>query len=301
MRSATTSRSSLPAMTTDPLQDSKILRLVEIALMEDAAMGDITSEAIIPEEQLDTARFLCKTDGVIAGLDVAALVFEVCDRGITLSPSAAEGERVGRGQVVATVHGPSRGLLLGERTALNFMQRMSGIATLTRSFVDAVAGTGAHITDTRKTVPGLRALDKRAVALGGGVNHRFGLDDMVLIKDNHIAAAGGIAEAVRRCRAHLAERRLPLSIEVETTSLQQVDEALACGGVARIMLDNFPLPDMARAVERIGGRVETEASGGVTLATVRAIAETGVHFISIGALTHSATALDISLELSPHV
>jgi nicotinate-nucleotide pyrophosphorylase (carboxylating) len=238
---------------------------------------------------------------VVAGLDIAGLVFRLVDSSITLEPEVQDGARVGRGMVLGSLHGATRGILLGERTALNILQRMSGIATLTRRFVDAVAGTRARITDTRKTVPGLRALDKRAVVAGGGVNHRFGLDDMVLIKDNHVAAAGGITPAVQRCRDYLRERHIAAAIEVETTSLDEVREALACPGIARIMLDNFPVDDMKEAVRAIGRAVETEASGGVTLESVRAIAETGVDFISVGALTHSVTALDISLELSPHV
>ena len=288
-------------MSTDLVHDSRVTRLIEIALMEDASMGDLTSEAIIPEDQLSRATFLCKADGVVAGLDIAGLVFRLVDSSITLDPAVKDGANVERGMVLGSLHGATRGILLGERTALNILQRMSGIASLTRRFVDAVAGTGARITDTRKTVPGLRALDKRAVVAGGGVNHRFGLDDMVLIKDNHIAAAGGITPAVERCTAYLKEHHIAAAIEVETMTLDQVREALACQGIARIMLDNFRLNDMKEAVRLINRAVETEASGGVTLETVRAIAETGVDFISAGALTHSVTALDISLELSPHV
>jgi nicotinate-nucleotide pyrophosphorylase (carboxylating) len=209
-----------------------------------------------------------------------------------------DGSAVNPGLVLARIDGNAKGILRGERTALNFLQRMSGIATLTGRFVRAVAGTGAKITDTRKTAPGLRALDKMAVRLGGGVNHRFGLDDMVLIKDNHIVAAGGIAAAVTRCRRYLGERRVEARIEVETKNLAEVDEALSCTGVGRIMLDNFDTGTMKKAVERIGRRVEVEASGGITLDTVRTCAETGVDFISVGALTHSVKALDISLELT---
>ncbi len=197
------------------------------------------------------------------------------------------------------MEGRAKDVLRGERVALNFLQRMSGIATATRHYVDAVQGTGAKITDTRKTAPGLRALDKLAVRLGGGVNHRFGLDDMVLIKDNHIVAAGGITPAVARCLEYLEMRGLTMGVEVETTSLEQVREALACYGLTRIMLDNFPVARLKEAVELIDRRVEVEASGGITLATVRAVADTGVDFISVGALTHSVRALDISLELLP--
>jgi len=287
-------------MSTDLVHDSRVTRLIEIALMEDASMGDLTSEAIVPEDQISRATFLCKADGVVAGMDIAGLVFRLVDSSITLEPAVRDGAAVSRGMVLGSLHGATRGILLAERTALNLLQRMSGIASLTRKYVDAVAGTDARITDTRKTVPGLRMLDKRAVAAGGGVNHRFGLDDMVLIKDNHVAAAGGITPAVERCTAYLKERHITAAIEVETTSLDQVREALACPGIARIMLDNFRLDDMKEAVRLIGRAVEVEASGGVSLETVRAIAQTGVDFISVGALTHSVTALDISLELSAH-
>ena len=225
-------------------------------------------------------------------------MFSYCDHSITLHRLVQDGSPVKPGLVIARLDGNAKGILRGERTALNFLQRMSGIATLTGEFVRAVAGTGAKITDTRKTAPGLRALDKMAVRLGGGVNHRFGLDDMVLIKDNHIVAAGGIAAAVTRSRTYLADHGIDARIEVETGNLAEVEEALSCPGVGRIMLDNFDPGAMKKAVERIGRRVEVEASGGITLATVRAIAETGVDFISVGALTHSVKALDISLELS---
>jgi nicotinate-nucleotide pyrophosphorylase (carboxylating) len=289
-------------MTTGDLPaDSRVARLIELALIEDAAMGDLTSEAIFPEDQLGEGTIVCKEPGVLAGLEAATLVFRLCDPEAVLEASAADGDRVKRGQSVAHVAGPVRAILLGERTALNFLQRMSGIATLTRRYVDAVAGTRARITDTRKTAPGLRLFDKLAVVSGGGLNHRFGLDDMVLIKDNHIAAAGGIRNAVTQAVAWVRERHLSVGIEVETTTLDEVDEALSCEGITRIMLDNFPLDTMRRAVQRIGGRMEIEASGGITLRTVRAVAETGVDLISVGALTHSPGALDLSLEVSPHV
>jgi nicotinate-nucleotide pyrophosphorylase (carboxylating) len=240
---------------------------------------------------------LCKEDGVIAGLEVVALVFALCDHGLTLAPIVRDGEHVQKGKQIATVDGSAKSILKGERTALNFMQRMSGIATMTRRFVDAVAGTHARIIDTRKTAPGLRVLDKWAVRLGGGVNHRFGLDDMVLIKDNHIVAAGSITKAVEACRKYLKAEDLNIKIEVETKNLAEVHEALRCHGVHRIMLDNFGLDEMRKALDVIAQQVEVEASGGVTLQTVRAIAETGVDFISVGALTHSVKGLDISLEL----
>jgi len=284
--------------TADALSDSRVGRAVELALMEDIGMGDITSDAILAETDLAEATFLCKEQGVLAGIDVAALVFSYCDHSITVHRLVADGTAVAPGTVIARVDGDARGILRGERTALNFLQRMSGIATLTAEYARAVGGTRARITDTRKTAPGLRALDKMAVRLGGGVNHRFGLDDMVLIKDNHVVAAGGIAAAVARCRNYLAEHGLTAAIEVETRNLAEVDEALSCAGIARIMLDNFSVELMKKAMDRIGRRVEVEASGGITLATVRSVAETGVDFISIGAITHSVKALDISLELT---
>jgi len=280
------------------LNDSRISRVVELALMEDIGMGDLTSEAILTDADLGGAEFLCKEEGILAGLDVAALVFQYCDHSISLIRKVRDGTAVKPGMVLAIVDGSAKGILRGERTALNFLQRMSGIATMTTAYVKAVEGTGAKITDTRKTVPGLRVLDKWAVRVGGGVNHRFGLDDMVLIKDNHVVAAGGVASAVKRCRHYLEENGITAAIEVETRTMAEVDEALSCTGVARIMLDNFTPDLMRKAVQRIDHRVDVEASGGMTLATVRSYAETGVDFISVGALTHSVKGLDISLELS---
>jgi nicotinate-nucleotide pyrophosphorylase (carboxylating) len=288
-------------MNSDLTQDSRISRLVELALIEDVGLGDLTSEALISETSIGHAEILCKEEGVIAGHEVAALVFRHCDQTITLEQVVQEGGRASEGDVVARVNGRARGILTGERTALNFLQRMSGIATLTRRFVDAVEGTGAKIIDTRKTVPGLRVLDKLAVRLGGGSNHRFGLDDMVLIKDNHVFAAGGIRQAIRRCQDHLEARNIRVPLEIETKNLEEVLEAVGCEGISRIMLDNFPPSDIRRAVELVGGRVELEASGGITLESVRMYAETGVDCISIGALTHSVKALDVSLELTSHV
>jgi nicotinate-nucleotide pyrophosphorylase (carboxylating) len=280
------------------LSDSRVSRLVELALMEDIGVGDLTSDAIIRESDLGSAEFLCKEEGIVAGLDVAGLVFELCDHSITLDRRVADGQPVGPGTIIAVADGKARGLLRGERTALNFVQRMSGIATMTSRFVKAVEGTGAKITDTRKTAPGIRVLDKMAVRMGGGVNHRFGLDDMILIKDNHVVAAGGIARAIKLCREYLMEHEITAAVEVETKNLAEVDEALTCLGVDRIMLDNFTVEAMRKAVERIAHTTAVEASGGITLERVRVIAETGVDYISIGALTHSVKGLDISLELT---
>lgn len=282
------------------VDDGRIVRTVETALLEDIGIGDVTGNATIPEGQRGEAVFLCKGEGVVAGLAIGALVFSLCGEETEFEPRVEEGVHVHPGDTLAAVRGSVRALLRGERTALNFLQRMSGIASATRTYVDAVAGTHARITDTRKTAPGLRVLDKLAVTLGGGVNHRFGLDDMILIKDNHIAAAGSLTAAVERCTAYLRMRGLSLGVEVETTSLEQVREALLCTGLNRIMLDNFDYRAMREAVRMIDRKVEVEASGGITLATVRTVAETGVDLISVGALTHSVTALDISLELAPH-
>jgi nicotinate-nucleotide pyrophosphorylase (carboxylating) len=284
-------------LTQDVLHDSRIGRLVELALMEDIGLGDLTTDAIIPDVQLRSAALVCKEEGVIAGLEIAALVFRYCDSSLTVSPALQDGNRAHENQVIATVDGFTKGILRAERTALNFLQRMSGIATLTRTFVDSVDGTGAKITDTRKTAPGLRALDKMAVRLGGGVNHRFGLDDMILIKDNHVLAAGSIRHAVEQCQRYMRANGITTDIEVETKDLAEVHEALECSGIKRIMLDNFTTDSVRKAVRYVDHRVELEASGGITLENVRAYAETGVDLISVGALTHSVHALDISLDL----
>ena len=248
---------------------------------------------IIPRSAHLTGEFLVKAPGVVAGLAVVGEVFAQVDDSIAYTALVPEGTVVAPGDVVARVEGDGPGILIGERVALNFIQRMSGIATLTRQYVQAVAGTRAKILDTRKTAPGLRVLDKLAVKLGGGENHRFGLFDMVLIKDNHIEAAGGITAAVQRVREHAAG----LPIEVEVESLEQLGEALALH-VDRIMLDNMSVNQMREAVRRVHGQVELEASGGITLDTVAAVAATGVDLISVGAITHSVKALDISLEIT---
>jgi len=271
------------------------------ALAEDIGPGDITTEFTTTGAGTGEGRVTSKEPGIIAGLTVAEGVFRAVDPMTAVECSLTDGGSVSPGDVVLTVTGRAASILKAERTALNFLQRMSGIATLTGKFVREVEGTRARITDTRKTAPGLRLTDKMAVVAGGGVNHRFGLYDMVLIKDNHIAAAGGIAAAVSGCVRGLGDRSpagdAPV-IEVETRNLREVEEAVACEGVSRIMLDNFQVGDMLRAVDLIAGRVEVEASGNVSLATVRRIAETGVDFISVGALTHSAAALDLALVYS---
>ncbi|BCX06052.1 MAG: nicotinate-nucleotide diphosphorylase (carboxylating) [Candidatus Roseilinea sp.] len=274
--------------------------IVRRALEEDIGSGDVTTNCTVPKDLWLTGRFVAKAHGVVAGLEIAALAFTLLDERVTMDRLAQDGVVVAPKQVIATLAGPARALLTGERTALNILQRMSGIATATRGFVEAVAGTRARILDTRKTAPGLRALDKLAVRIGGGMNHRIGLYDMVMIKNNHIAACGGsLTEAVRRvreCAAARPEGSERLKIEVEVRDLRELEEALALD-VDIIMLDNMSLEDMRRAVDTVNGRVKLEASGNVTLDNARAIAETGVDYISSGALTHSVRALDISLWL----
>lgn len=268
-------------------------RLIEQALLEDIHTGDITTLAVVPGQRPATAKFIAKEPMVVAGLATAARVFTMLDPSIIFTPLLTDGEKVAIGSIIATINGDAAKLLMGERVSLNLLQRLCGIATLTGSFVEAVAGTKARIVDTRKTTPGLRQLEKYAVRVGGGINHRTGLYDGVLIKENHITAAGGITEAIRRARAYIPHT---LKIEIETENLSQVDEALAAGADI-IMLDNMSLDEMRNAVLIISGRAVVEASGGVNLNRVRAIAETGVDIISVGALTHSPRAMDISMLL----
>jgi nicotinate-nucleotide pyrophosphorylase (carboxylating) len=272
---------------------SQIKPIVQRALEEDLGDGDVTTLCTIPEDATLTGRFIAKADGIIAGLEVARLTFALIDERVQVDFSIHDGDPVIKGQVFGTAIGPTRALLIGERTALNFMQRMSGIATMTHHFVEAVKPHQAVILDTRKTAPGLRLLDKWAVQLGGGANHRSGLFDMVLIKNNHITAVGSITSAINRVRA-CDDRHRPIEVEVRT--LAELREALA-PQPDRILLDNMNLDQLRAAVEIAAGRVPLEASGNVTLDTVNAIAATGVDFISSGALTHSVKALDISLTL----
>ena len=268
-----------------------IYEAIRRALAEDIGSGDATSNSIIPAEATMRGQIIAKENGIVAGLDVAQAVFAEFDPAVTFTVNVDEGERVGNRQVLATIFGPARSLLTVERTALDFLGRMSGIATLTRQFVDSVIGTNAVILDTRKTAPGLRMVDKLAVERGGGQNHRIGLYDMILIKDNHIDFAGSVEEAVRRARAANAG----LEIEVEARTLEHVETALKLR-VERILLDNMTVEMMSEAVRITNGQAKLEASGNVNLETVRSIAESGVDFISIGALTHSARVFDVSLD-----
>jgi nicotinate-nucleotide pyrophosphorylase (carboxylating) len=263
------------------------------ALEEDLGRaGDLTSQAVVPADATATGKLVARRAGVISGLSLAARVFELIDPEVEFLPAAADGDRVKAGALLAELSGSARSLLAAERTALNLLGRLSGIATATRALVDSIAGTRAAIADTRKTTPGLRALEKYAVRCGGGRNHRFGLDDAILIKDNHVALAGGAGEAVKRARAFAGHL---VKVEVEITRIDQLEESIAAGADV-VMLDNFAIGETCRAVEVANGRVLLEASGGITPHTVRAVAETGVDLISVGWITHSAAALDVALD-----
>ena len=273
-------------MRTDDLID----KIIKLALEEDGE--DATSNALFSNRDKLHCVIRAKSAGVIAGLSVAERVFRMLDEGVTFKATIVDGMPVKAGDVIATVHGKAKAILKGERVALNFLQRMSGVATATAAYVHAITGTRAKLLDTRKTAPGQRVLDKYAVRMGGGINHRLGLHDMILIKDNHIDRVGSITEAVRRVRS----RKPQLPIEVEARTLDDVSEALPLN-VERIMLDNFTLDDMRLAVDLAAGEVDLEASGGITLDNIRSVAETGVNFISVGDITHSVRALDISMTI----
>jgi nicotinate-nucleotide pyrophosphorylase (carboxylating) len=274
--------------------EAHIREIVRWTLDEDLGSGDVTTNWTIPPDTNLRGQFLIKTGGVVAGLTVVRVVFAQMSSNLIFTELSPDGKEVAPGDVVAKVEGPGQAILTAERTALNFMQRMSGIATLTHRYVKAVSETKAVILDTRKTAPGIRALDKWAVRLGGGENHRMGLYDMVLIKDNHIAACGSITAAVEQVRRHNIQK---LPVEVEVKDLHELRETLPLG-VNRIMLDNMSLEDMRQAVKITDGQVSLEASGNVNLKTVADVAATGVDFISVGELTHSVAALDISLEIA---
>jgi nicotinate-nucleotide pyrophosphorylase (carboxylating) len=272
--------------------DRRIVRkLLRSAFKEDIGFGDITTTAVLTGEETGAASALAKSEIVVAGIDVFREAFFYIDRQIQFTGGSVDGQSAIRGAILAGVSGPLRSILIAERVALNFFQRMCGIATLTRQYVDQVRGTHAKILDTRKTVPGLRYLDKYSVRTGGGANHRFGLCDGVLIKDNHIAAAGGISRALARVHGRIPHT---LKVEIEVKNLHELEEALSAGADV-IMLDNMTIEEMHKAVSLVDGRVPLEASGNVTLTNVKQIAETGVDFISVGRLTHSAPAADISL------
>ncbi|WP_296585228.1 carboxylating nicotinate-nucleotide diphosphorylase [Xanthobacter sp.] len=277
----------------DPLPELMVEPIVRAALLEDLGRaGDITTDAVVPAGHVSRLVLAARQDGVVAGLDCARLAFRLLNPDVRFTPVVADGARVTHGTVLAEVEGPSRALLTGERTGLNLACRLSGIATATASLVEAVAGHKAQIVCTRKTTPGLRALEKYAVRAGGGANHRFGLDDAVLVKDNHVAIAGSVAEAVKRVRARAGHM---VKVEVEVDTLAQLDELLTLGADA-VLLDNMPPSTLAEAVRMVGGRMLTEASGRVNRETAPAIAASGVDLISVGWLTHSAPILDIGLD-----
>jgi nicotinate-nucleotide pyrophosphorylase (carboxylating) len=276
-----------------PLDPALYRETVRRALAEDLGWGDVTTEATVDAFLHARGIILAKSDCVIAGLDVAAEAFRQLDPGAIFTPKVVDGDRCTPGAVVAEVRGSAAAMLTAERTALNFLQRLSGIASITRRYVEAAGGT-ITVLDTRKTTPTLRVLEKYAVRAGGGTNHRAGLDDGILIKDNHIRLGGGVAEVVRKMKA--ARQEMP--IEIEAQSLQQVDEAVAAGADL-ILVDNLPIEDVREAVRRIAGRAKVEVSGGVTLDRIPELSRTGAHYVSIGALTHSAPAADLSFELEP--
>jgi nicotinate-nucleotide pyrophosphorylase (carboxylating) len=274
----------------------KIDDIIREALHEDIGDGDHTSLSTIPVSAKGKAHLLVKESGVLAGVEIAEMIFHQVDSRINMLTFYSDGARIKKGDIVFEVEGPSISLLTAERTVLNFMQRMSGIATQTRQMVDAISDLPTRILDTRKTTPLLRELEKMAVRIGGGVNHRFGLYDMILIKDNHVDFAGGIDNAINETRRYLNKNHLKLKIEIETRNIAEVNEVLKTGGVDRVMLDNFSYDDLRIAVKMIQGKFETEASGGITIDTVRKYAECGVDFVSVGSLTHHISSLDLSLK-----
>ena len=280
----------------DFLNHSETNRIIKQALQEDVREGDHTSLATIPEGLTQKARCLIKDDGIIAGVELARKIFETVDPELVFMKQIEDGTPVKYGDIAFYVIGNPQSILTAERLVLNLAQRMSAIATMTRKVVEKLEGTGCKVLDTRKTTPLIRHFEKWAVSIGGGTNHRFGLYDMIMIKDNHIDYAGGIKEAIQAVKKYLKANELSLKIEVETRNLSEVDQVLNEGGVDRIMLDNMSLDEMRDCVRMIGDEAETEASGGITLETVRPIAETGVNYVSMGALTHSVKSMDISLK-----
>ena len=271
-------------------------RLIDLAFAEDIGDGDHTTLCCIPETAMGKSHLLIKEEGILAGVEVAKKVFNRFDPTMQVEVLIGDGTHVKVGDVAMVVTGKTRSLLQTERLMLNIMQRMSGIATMTNRYVERLKGTNTRILDTRKTTPGLRMLEKQAVKIGGGVNHRIGLFDMILLKDNHVDFAGGITNAIDRCHAYLQEKGLDLKIEIEVRNFDELNQVLTHGGVNRIMLDNFSVSDTKKAVDIIAGRYETESSGGITYDTIRDYAEQGVDFISVGALTHSVKGLDMSFK-----
>ncbi|WP_293474029.1 carboxylating nicotinate-nucleotide diphosphorylase [Prevotella sp.] len=271
-------------------------RLIDLAFAEDIGDGDHTTLCCIPETAMGKSHLLIKEDGILAGVEVAKRVFARFDPEMKVEVLIGDGAHVRKGDIAMVVSGKVRSLLQTERLMLNIMQRMSGIAAMTNKYVERLKGTNTHVLDTRKTTPGMRMLEKQAVKIGGGMNHRIGLFDMILLKDNHVDFAGGIANAINRCHEYLREKGLDLKIEIEVRNFDELRQAMECGGINRIMLDNFSVADTRKAVEMVAGRFETESSGGITFDTIRDYAECGVDFISVGALTHSVKGLDMSFK-----
>ena len=271
-------------------------RLIDLSFAEDIGDGDHTTLCCIPEDAMGKSKLLIKEDGILAGVEIAKEVFHRFDPTMQVEVLMGDGTKVKKGDVAMIVTGKVRSLLQTERLMLNIMQRMSGIATMTAKYVDRLEGTHTRVLDTRKTTPGMRMLEKQAVKIGGGCNHRIGLFDMILLKDNHVDFAGGIANASNRCHEYLKQKGLDLKIEIEVRNFDELKQAMDCGGIDRIMLDNFSVADTKKAVEIVGGKYETESSGGITFDTLRDYAECGVDYISVGALTHSVKGLDMSFK-----
>ncbi len=278
--------------TVDELED----KLIDLSFAEDIGDGDHTTLCCIPEDAMGKSHLLIKEDGILAGVEVAKKVFARFDNTMKVEVLIQDGAHVKKGDIAMVVTGKVRSLLQTERLMLNIMQRMSGIATMTNKYVERLKGTKTNVLDTRKTTPGMRMLEKQAVKIGGGMNHRIGLFDMILLKDNHVDFAGGITNAIDRCHKYLEEKGLDLKIEIEVRNFDEMQQVLEHGGVDRIMLDNFSVADTKKAVEIINGRFETESSGGITFDTIRQYAECGVDYISVGALTHSVKGLDMSFK-----
>jgi nicotinate-nucleotide pyrophosphorylase (carboxylating) len=278
------------------LKNALVQQLIDIAFAEDIGEGDHTSLATISADENGKSIIVAKDNGIIAGLTLVEYIFKKVDPSLVVRLLKTDGDEIAYGDVVLEVSGSSRSMLTAERTVLNFIQRLSGVASLTAKYVAELAGLHTQILDTRKTTPGMRLLEKYAVKVGGGSNHRIGLYDMILVKDNHVDFAGGIANAIARTQKYLKDNNITINIEIETRSIDEVNQVLAIGGVHRIMLDNFSPELLREAVKLIDGQFETEASGGITLQTLRSYAETGVDFISSGALTHSVKAMDLSMR-----
>ena len=279
-------------LSVDELED----KLIELAFAEDIGDGDHTTLCCIPDDAIGKSHLLIKENGILAGVEMAKKVFAKFDSTLKVEVLINDGTPVKIGDIAMIVSGKTRSLLQTERLMLNIMQRMSGIATMTNKYVKLLEGTRTHVLDTRKTTPGLRMLEKQAVKIGGGMNHRIGLFDMILLKDNHVDFAGGIESAIDRCHAYLKEKGLDLKIEIEVRNFDELQRVLNHGGVDRVMFDNFSVPDTKKAVDLVAGRIETESSGGITFDTIRGYAEQGVDFISVGALTHSVKGLDMSFK-----